>query len=233
MTVYVPLPGSRRTLLPNSRPAGPANPSEMASLTVRVRSVGDPKALADKAYELAKTPMAQRKYLTHEELEREHGASQLDLDKVEQFAHDHDLMVVHRNAAARSIVLRGKLGDLLGAFHADVQTYHHAGGTYRGRRGEITPPSELNGIVTGIFGFDTRPKRRAPHREKSATHGGPSAKNGVAATEYAKRYHFPVDAGGMALDGTGQTIGIIELGGGYRSSDLKVFFNELGMKSPK
>src|SRR5207244_13643256 len=86
MAVYVSLPGSRRSLLPNSRPAGPANPSEIASLTVRVRSVGDSRALADKAYELAKTPMAQRKYLTHEELERQHGASQEDLDKIEQFA---------------------------------------------------------------------------------------------------------------------------------------------------
>ena len=233
MAVYVPLPGSRRTLLPNSRPAGPANPSEMASLTVRVRSVGDPTALAEKAYALAKTPMAERRYLTHEELERQHGASQEDLDKIEQFAHDHDLMVVHRSAAERSVVLRGKLGDLLGAFHADVQIYHHASGAYRGRRGEITVPDELSKIVTGVFGFDTRPKRRAPHREKSAAQGGPGGNNGVAATEYAKRYHFPVDAGGMALDGTGQTIGIIELGGGYRSSDLKVFFSELGMKSPK
>ncbi len=41
MATYVPLPDSRRTLLPNSRPAGPIDKSEMASLTVRVRSTGD------------------------------------------------------------------------------------------------------------------------------------------------------------------------------------------------
>jgi kumamolisin len=50
----------------------------------------------------------------------------------------------------------------------------------------------------------------------------------MAATEFAKRYNFPSN-----LDGTGQTIAIIELGGGYRSSDLKVFFNEIGQTTPR
>lgn len=69
-TVYVPLPGSKRNLLPNSRPAGAINRSEIASVTVRLRSAGDPEALAKKAYDLANTPLAERKYLTHEELEK-------------------------------------------------------------------------------------------------------------------------------------------------------------------
>ena len=228
MAIYVPLPGSKRTLHPNSRAAGPINPSEIASLTVRVRSGGDPKALAKKAIDLARTPLAERQYLTHEELEKQYGANQEDLDKIEHFAQEHDLMVVHRSATERSVVLKGKLGDLLAAFHADVQLYHHATGTYRGRRGEITLPEELSHIVTGVFGFDTRPKHRAPHRQKSAALSGPGGQNGVAATDFATRYNFPAN-----LDGTGQTIAIIELGGGYRSSDLGVFFNEIRVATPK
>src|SRR5215467_7926162 len=228
MAVYVPLPGSKRTLLPNSRPAGPIDPSEIASLTVRVRSAGDPEALAKKAYELANTPLAQRKYLTHDELEKQHGAKQEDLDKIEHFAQEHDLTVVHRSASERSVVLKGRLGNLLSAFHADVQIYHHATGTYRGRKGEITVPEEISRIVTGIFGFDTRPKRRAPHRQKSVAHNGPGGQNGMAATDFAKRYNFPESLNGAALNGAAQTIAIIELGGGYRNSDLKVFFKEIG-----
>src|SRR5580692_9664658 len=115
MTVYVPLPGSTRTLMANSQAAGPINPAEMASLTVRVRSSGDPQALVEKVYELANTPLAKRKYLTHAELEEQHGAAKDDLDKIENFAQTHDLIVVHRSAAERSIVLKGKLGDLLAA----------------------------------------------------------------------------------------------------------------------
>ena len=233
MAVYVPLAGSTRTLLPSSRPAGPVDSSEVASLTVRVRSKGDPDALARKAYELASTPLKDRKYLTHEELEEQHGASQDDLDAVEHFAQQHDLMVAHRSAAERSVTLQGRLGDLLAAFHANVQMYHHASGTYRGRTGEISLPEELSKIVTGVFGFDTRPKHRAPHRQKSAAHSGPGGQNGVVSTEFATRYNFPVNEGGTMLDGTGQTVAFIELGGGYRSGDLKVFFQEIGGKAPK
>jgi kumamolisin len=225
---YVGLPGSKRTLLPNSRPAGPIDPSEITSVTVRVRSTGNKDTRAKKAYDLANMPLAKRKYLTREQLEKQFGASQADLDKVEHLAQEHNLTVVHRSAAEKSIVLRGKLGDLLSAFQADVGLYHHAMGTYRGRQGEIAIPVELSKIVTGVFGFDTRPKHRALRRQKTAAHNGPGGKNGVAATEFAKRYNFPT-----GFDGTGQTIAIIELGGGYRNSDLKVFFQEIGVPAPQ
>jgi kumamolisin len=233
MPNFVTLKGSQRTLLPHSRPAGQVDPSEIASVTVRVRAGGGIDSLAKKVSELASQPLAERKYLTREEMEAQHGASEADLDKVEQFAQQHDLVVVHRSAAERSIVLKGKLGDILAAFPADVQMYHHARGTYRGRKGEIKIPQDLGGIVTGVFGLDTRPKHRAPHRQKLLAANGPGGNNGVAATEFAKRYNFPTAFNGTKLDGSGQTIAIIELGGGYRTSDLNVFFHEIGVKPPK
>src|SRR5277367_5831312 len=191
MAVYVPLPGSKRSLLPNSRPAGPVDPSEIASLTVRVRSSGDTAALAKRVYDQASQPLASRTYLTREELAAQHGASKDDLDKIEALAQKHNLFVVHRNAAERSIVLRGKLSDLLAAFPADVQIYHHSTGTYRGRQGEISIPQELDKIVTGVFGFDTRPKHRRSPVQQVTPESGPGGANGVAATEFAKRYNFP------------------------------------------
>jgi kumamolisin len=171
--------------------------------------------------------------LTREELEAQHGAKQVDLDRIEHYAQQHNLTVVHRDAAERSVVVRGKLGDLLAAFPANLQIYDHVSGRYRGRTGEIQVPQELDGIVTGVFGFDTRPKHRAPYRAKRSTHGGPGSNNGVAATEFAKRYNFPTEWKGTKLDGAGQTIAIIELGGGFRSSDLKLFFKEIGVPAPK
>jgi kumamolisin len=233
MGAYVPLPGSKKSLMPRSRSAGPVDSSEIATVTVRVRSQSDPGALAKRAYDMASTPLDNRKYLTHEELAAQHGASKEDLDKVEQLAQQHNLSVVHRSAAERSIVLRGRLGDLLSAFRADVQTYHHSTGTYRGRKGEISLPEDLSKIVTGIFGFDTRPKHRAPRRQRLGANAGPGNGNGVAATEFATRYNFPSTFGGQTLDGSGQTIAIVELGGGSRASDLKIFFREIGEPTPK
>ncbi len=46
--------------------------------------------------------------------------------------------------------------------------------------------------------------------------------------ELARLYNFPPE-----LDGSGQTIGIIELGGGYRESDLDAYFADLMLPRPK
>ena len=57
-----------------------------------------------------------------------------------------------------------------------------------------------------------------------------SAANGArpfTAAELAKIYNFP-----QGFDGSGQTIGIIELGGGYRPSDLDAYFSNLGLPTP-
>ena len=197
-----------------------------------MRSAGDPKKLEEQVYEQSKQPLKNRTYLTREELAQQHGASAEDLDLVEQHARQHNLFVVHRNAAERSIVLSGKLGDLLSAFPAQLHMYHHAGGTYRGRQGEISVPQNLDKIVTGVFGYDTRPKHRSSHRRQIMAAAGPGGQNGVAASEFAKRYNFPTKFQGTTLDGTGQTIAIIELGGGFRTSDLKAFFTEIGVPMP-
>jgi kumamolisin len=232
MAGYVTLPGSKRSLLPNSRAAGPVDHSEIDSLTIRVRSVGNTQELEKRVYDESVKPLAERTYVSRADLAASHGASAADLDLVEQFAQQHNLMVVHRSAAERSIVLQGALGDLLNAFPAEVGIYHHASGTYRGRRGEISLPKELEGIVTGVFGYDTRPKHRAPHQRKMMAQSGPGGGNGVAATFFAQRYHFPSTYQGKKLDGTGQTIAIVELGGGFRASDLKIFFKEIGVPLP-
>ncbi|HEX4142538.1 MAG TPA: S8 family serine peptidase [Pirellulales bacterium] len=50
---------------------------------------------------------------------------------------------------------------------------------------------------------------------------------GFSVPELARLYNFPAK-----LDGTGQTIGIIELGGGYRASDLDAYFADLMLPRP-
>jgi kumamolisin len=208
------------------------DPNEISSLTIRLRSRGDPKQLVSKAYELARQPLAQRQYLTHTDLADQHGAAPADLDTIERFAQTHNLVVTRRNPAARSLVLKGRLADLLDAFHADIQMYHHSTGTYRGRRGEILVPQELAALITGVFGFDTRRRHRAPHHLKSDAVTDASTARGVPATQYATRYNFPVKQGDTVLDGTGQTIALIELGGGFQDSDLQDFFQGLGLPVP-
>jgi len=234
-TTFVPLAGSRRDLLPGSRPTGSVDPREIVSVTVRVRSAGDPAQLERHVRELYEKPLAAREYLTYEALAERHGARAADLDAVERYAQRHNLFVSHRSAARRSLTLTGQLGDLLDAFHADLHMYDHAGGPYRGRRGEILIPEPLAGIITGVFGFDTRPKHRSPYRHRAGVitnDHGPGGKNGVSPTEFAKRYNFPTQHGGVSFDGSGECVAIIELGGGFANTDLDLYFREIGRPRP-
>ena len=198
----------------------------MISITVKVRSRGDLSALEEEVYEQAQRPLRERRYLGASDIEERYGASTQDLDAVEQVAARHDLLVSRRSPAERTVILSGKLGDVLSMFRANVALYRHAGGTYRGRKGDIEIPSELDGIVTGVFGLDNRGRhRRAPA-------GGPGPDTGRNPADFAERYNFPTSQNGATLDGTGQTVAIIELGGGFRMSDLQVYFSEIGQPAP-
>jgi kumamolisin len=232
MPRFTSLNGSRRIPLPESRLAGPPDLSELATLTIRVRPARSLGGLDRFLKEQNSRKVADRRYLTHEELESEFGADSASLDHIERYASSQNLVVVRRSTAQRSIVVRGTLGDLIGAFPARVNLYHHPRGTYRGRSGEIQVPAELADVITGIFGFDTRPKMRMGLRHRLSSFSGPGGQNGVSPSFFAQRYNFPEEWQGVRLDGSGQTVAIIELGGGYRTSDLTTYFAEIGSPVP-
>jgi kumamolisin len=229
---FIPLAGSRHQPLAQSRPAGPLDSSEVISITVRTRPATSDNDLERKVAEIYSQPIASREYVAPEKMAAEHGADPHDLDLIETYAQKHNLVVSHRSEAERSLVLTGKLADLTSAFPADLHLVHHSTGSYRARRGEILIPEQLKGIITGIFGYDTRPKQKAPSRHRAAAAAGPGGGNGVSPVDYAKRYKFPTQFEGAKLDGTGQCIGIIELGGGFASNDLNIYFKELAIPLP-
>jgi hypothetical protein len=90
------------------------------------------------------------------------------------------------------------------------------------REGFIFVPLELQQVVIGVFGLDGRPQANAHFRlGRKGLHGkGESAAipapRSYNPTEVATIYRFPAKR-----TGAGETIGIIELGGGYKDSDLR------------
>src|SRR5262249_22202074 len=133
---------------------------------------------------------------------------------------------VRESSSRRSVMLSGTVEDFNKAFAVKLKTYSHASGTYRGRTGSVRIPAELAPIVEGVFGLDNRPvaRRRGP----AAPHAAADGAHAFTPDQVAKLYNFPPDA-----DGTGQTIGIIELGGGFRPEDLETYFGNLGIKTPQ
>jgi kumamolisin len=196
------VPGSERRWLPGTQVQGDADPVEEATVTLVVRSkrpgVPPPGAISRKAFSDA------------------YGADAADLEKVEAFARAHGLTIVERSAARRSVLLRGNVAQLSAAFGVSLKRCRAGGVTYRGRQGSVSVPSDLAGIVQAVLGLDNRPQ--AGPRVRIAAEPATS----FTPLQIAQLYDFP-----RGVDGTGECIGIVELGGGFSQSDFDGYLSGL------
>ena len=217
----VKIPGSEKRTYKNAHIVAPAPSDERLEVTVRLR----PKNSLPKAEDMLKLSNTPLKTLTHDQYQQLYGADDKDLALVRSFAKDYNLSVVRESPARRTVILAGTVSDFNRAFGVSLKIYAYANGTYRGREGSVEIPAELSPVVEGVFGLDNRPvARRHSMPVPRVAANGPGPFNGM---ELAQIYNFP-----QGTDGTGQTIGIIELGGGYRPSDLDAYFAGLGLATP-
>jgi kumamolisin len=79
-------------------------------------------------------------------------------------------------------------------------------------------------VIEGVFGLDNRPQAKAHFRRRIRAAASDVS---FTALKVAEAYYFPGGA-----DGSGQTIAILELGGGYRAQDLSSYFGNLGLATP-
>jgi kumamolisin len=249
---FVPLPGSERGSLPESQPLGAVDESQQIEVTLVTRR------RAALPRDLVEGPAT----LTREQFAEQHGTDPADLNLVATVLAGHDLRVTSADAGARRVTVMGTLAALSATFGATLRlarTPDPVSGQdtieHRYREGGLQIPAELNGIVLAVLGLDNRPQARAQFRRAPAAGtratapasgapapgapaptapGGPppAAVPAAAQTSYtppqvAGLYQFPA-----GTDGTGQTIAIIELGGGFASSDLDPYFAGLGLPVP-
>ncbi|TFW32857.1 S53 family peptidase [Massilia horti] len=220
----VKLPGSVPASFADERSLGPVPADERFQITVVVRRRAELAPLTEE------NNLAQRQYLTREQFAAAHGASDQDLDAVAAFAQKHGLVVVERSAARRSMVLSGTAEQITAAFNTSIERIEHSAGISRRRTSPVHVPAELSDIVEGVFGIEDTPIAKphfqfsTPSMEMAAEQATSSAFSPV---DVAKLYNFPT-----GLDGSGQCIGIIELGGGYRTLDLKTYFKSLNLPVP-
>ncbi|MGP0063142.1 MAG: protease pro-enzyme activation domain-containing protein [Isosphaeraceae bacterium] len=229
-TKHVELAGSHRSPMPGSNRIGPMNPEERVEVTVRLRprtpltEAAHPKAFTARS-------VKGRHYLTHKQFADTHGATPEDIAEVEAFARSHKLAVVESSIPRRSVILSGHAAAVAAAFGVTLEEYSHPeGGSYRARSGPIMIPADLEGKIVGVFGLDNRPQAKPHFRTRKGK--GRTPKSGADLTQFTppqitSLYDFPTN-----VDGTGQCIAIIELGGGYSMSDLKTYFSGLNLGMP-
>ena len=229
------LPHSERAPLAGAKLIGPADPQEKIEVTLFLRRGSKPGTYPDLA-RLGALPPSGRRHLSREEFASAHGANADDLDKVQRFAAKFGIQVKEENRARRSVVLVGTVEAFSRAFEVKLDRYEHpTKGSYRGRTGSLTIPSELSTTVEGVFGLDNRPQAKPHFRVQKAgskqlqPQGQPQAQSaGYDPTQVAEAYNFPT-----GVTGTGESIAILELGGGYSAADLSAFFGKLQLPTPQ
>jgi kumamolisin len=167
--------------------------------------------------------------VTREEFAAKHGADSAAIEKVKRFAKEYSLNVSEVSPERRTVKVEGTAANMLRAFEVKLDRYEYEGHQYRARTGGIKLPSDLVPSVEAVLGLDNRPQARTHFRVRGQRTPKASAAAGVSYTppQVAQLYQFPSN-----VDGTGQTVGILELGGGYHSADLKKYFSSLGVTPP-
>jgi kumamolisin len=236
MPDLVPLPGSERSELQGASPApAPLDDSQVISVTVLLRRRAEvPRALVEGPQTISTSELGER-----------YGADPADAQLVAEVLGSYGLTVTETHLESRRLKVTGTIAQLQAAFGTTLSAVSspHPDGTgnvqHRYRTGSLSVPARLSGIITAVLGLDDRPQARPQFRRGPAfgarasepedgTGAAPAAKSAaLTAPQVASFYQFPA-----GTDGTGQTVAIIELGGGYTASDLSTYFSGLGLPVP-
>ena len=220
---HILLAGSERAPLAGAREIGPANPNEVVDVTIRLRSRAGKKPIVN-ADEFTK-PIENRTILGRKQFEQSHGADPDDIARIESFAREHGLTVTEKSAARRTVILSGTVVKMNEAFGVQLKQYQYPSGTYRGRTGSVQLPAELQDVVEGVFGLDNRPQAKPHFRRRRERVGVRADATSPSYTplQVATLYDFPEG------DGSGECIGLIELGGGFKPTDLSNYWSQLNL----
>ena len=243
MPDLVPLPGSERSQLEGAAPApAPLDDSQVITVTVLLRRRAEVPA------ELVEGPQT----ISASELGERYGADPADAQLVSEALGSYGLTVTETHLESRRMMVSGTIAAMQAAFGTTLTavTSPHLDGSgtvqHRYRTGSLSVPARLSGLITAVLGLDDRPQARAQFRrgpafgarstadQEDGTGAAPAAPAAPAAAggpltapQVASFYQFPA-----GTDGTGQTVAIIELGGGYTASDLSTYFSGLGLPVP-
>jgi kumamolisin len=211
----VVLPGSEKAPLSSATDEKPVRPASVITVSVIVKR---------------KSPLNLKRLgkdrLTRTQYRQKHAADPAAVKVVRAFAKEFSLTVDKDTPKPeqRNVKLTGTVAAMQKAFGVSLTQKVLGGGTYRVREGSIHLPPEVAGAVEAVLGLDNRPQAQPHFRAVSAA----AANGSFTPVQVGELYQFPKGA-----SGAGQTIGIIELGGGYRTADIKAYFKGLGLPAPK
>ena len=122
------------------------------------------------------------------------------------------------------LAVTGSVKNYSDALHVFLYDYKDDICTYHASPDPISIPSEWAEIIDNIIGLDTRTILKPHYQISDNTLVQPRLTLYYTPLQLAGMYNFPSNA-----NGSGQKVGIIELGGGYVASDILTYLSTLGI----
>ncbi len=222
----VQLQNSVHPVPPTARAIRPTNPAQWIEVTVGVWRKADLPDLSA----LDPLPPAARTYLTHDQLAAAYGSDPASVDRIKAFAAAHGLTVTREDPISARMTLGGPVSAMSEAFGVTLFDYADPVlGDFHGRTGPVSLPKSVAKDITGVFGFSNQRhlrRGRNPALTIDLAAKLPSARKWFIPTELAPIYDFPANTA------AGQTIAILEFGGGVEETGVSAYFTKIGAPEP-
>ena len=219
----VVLPGSEKLAISSIPRTVAAQASEAPTAPVTVTVI----LRAPQPLDPASLASGQR--LSREEFAARFSPDAAAVELLHQFAAEFSLTCIqHPTAGPRSFLLAGAEEAMQDAFGTTLTHHQVNGHSIRARHGALTIPSELAGHIQAVLGLDNRPQARPHFRRLNAAPAAPAGSTSYTPNQVGQLYGFPQGA-----TASGQTIGIIELGGGFQQTDITTYFRQLQLPAPQ
>ena len=177
--------------------------------------------------------------ISRDEFSKRFASSEEDVALVCEFAEHYNFTVDKSHLDSATITLTGTIGSFNNAFGVTLNEMTNSKKTYRSHSGELNIPVELKDIILHVSGHDNylegaiRPMLTGYHLDENGNIPAENLPSAAIAgsvsltpTQVANAYNFPTS------DGYGQTVAIVQFGGGYTQNNLTSSFTNQGFTIP-
>ncbi len=169
------------------------------------------------------------------------STQQNHMDAVVDYLKYFGLTIVSTSLEKRMIVVSGSKQNISAAFYTQIEKFTEGTESFYMSTRDVHFPEEVFEYIEDVIGLSTKEFKRPESNDniilKRDCNTGlfrgelmreiVPTPDGFTGAQVADLYSFP------EADGKNQTIGIIELGGGFSETDFENYFNDIGIDCPE
>lgn len=204
----------------------PASQKLDVAISLPLRNQGQLDSLLQQLYDPSSPNY--RHFLSVQQFTEQFGPTAVDYQRVIGFAESHGLKITHTFANRLVVDVNGSSANIEQAFHVRMQLYQHPTENRTFYAPDVEPTVETGMPILSVDGLSSFSlphsmlKHAQPNESVYSNQTGSGPGGQFLGSDMRAAY-----GGGTSLDGTGQVVGLIELGP-YRLPDVLSYFSTLG-----